>query len=316
MFDIKQAQPTHHLLDQAAEWISRVSEPLILIGSSTAQLNVRYDLIEFAMQLGIPVISTIAAENIIPKHHLLSLGTVDSPKAHIRCGFDWADLVITVGYNTTECAAHHWNPDGDLPVLHISTSSTHVNRYYQPKMELIGNVSQLLCGLMQRVNRDNKPASYFSNSADRGQIKVNPLSPSKSGDFESYTLQSSDQTVLMKVSAGAVEDLSVHHFRTNRLHVLQGTVVLVVLQNGCYEYTTLSDHKPMAVEIPPGVPHCVVNLSTDSCLIMNAVTQHGPADERDYSSLKPPFPYDIAKALQLLEKAQCFHTHRPILRVL
>ena len=85
----------------------------------------------------------------------------NSPQTHSRYGFDWADLVITVGCDAVECAPQYWNPDGDIPILHIDSSSAKLSHYYRPNLELIGNLSNLLANLSKLANRDGKEDSYF-----------------------------------------------------------------------------------------------------------------------------------------------------------
>ena len=149
-----------------------------------------------------------------------------------------------------------------------------------------------------------------------GQVQVHPLTSERSGSSEFYTLQQSDQTLLVEVGAWVIEDLFMHHFQTDQLLVVRGSLVLVVLQNCCYDYIPLSSHKPTVVQIPPGVPHSAINLSPDPCMVMNAVLRHGPSHERDYRPSKPPFPYDIARALQVLKETTGVESHYPMLKVL
>lgn len=148
------------------------------------------------------------------------------------------------------------------------------------------------------------------------RVTVHTLASEKSGSSEFYTSQPSDQTILVEVGAGVVEDLFVHRFHTDQLLVVRGSLVLVMLQNRRYEYIALSAHKPTVVKIPPGVPHGAINLSSDPCVVVNAVLRHGPPHERDYCPLKPPFPYDKAQAQQLLEETIGDHYHHPVLEVL
>lgn len=152
--------PAPQLFAQAAKWIGWVHTPFILVGNDAIKANVRDELIEFATQLGIPVASTVMAKGIIPETHPLSLGTVASSQTHNRHGFDWADLVITVGCSARECTPQYWNPDGDIPILHISDTPAEVNRHYQTDLELVGDLSDLLTGLLKLADRQGKLDTY------------------------------------------------------------------------------------------------------------------------------------------------------------
>lgn len=154
------ANVTSHLLEQVARRISRVHTPLIIAGSGILQKRTTASLVEFAARLEIPVSSTVAAMGSIPNTHPLWIGPINSPEIYSRYGFDWVDLVIAVGCDLVECAPEYWNPDGDIPILHISTSSATKNAYYHPTLELVGNLSYLLSDLSRRTNRQGKGVAY------------------------------------------------------------------------------------------------------------------------------------------------------------
>lgn len=148
------------------------------------------------------------------------------------------------------------------------------------------------------------------------QITLHPLSSETSGSSEFYELQRSDQMILVEVGAGVIEDLFVHHFQTDQLLVVKGSLVIVTLQNRRYEYHALSEHTRTIIKIPPGIPHSAINLSHEPCRVVNSVLRHGPSHERDYCPMKPPFPYDIAKAMQVLRTATGDHYQYPMLKAL
>jgi uncharacterized RmlC-like cupin family protein len=138
----------------------------------------------------------------------------------------------------------------------------------------------------------------------QSNVEVYPLTSIKGGMAEFYTPQSSHETMLVQIPAGTVDDLFVHHFQTDQLLVVRGSFVLVVLQNRCYQYIPLSEQQPKVVRIPKGIPHGAINLSHETCVLVNAVLRHGPVDERDYRPLKRPFPYDMAAAQMALQSLE------------
>jgi hypothetical protein len=132
------------------------------------------------------------------------------------------------------------------------------------------------------------------------QVEIRQLDSIKGGMVEFYTPQASHETMLAQVPAQMIDDLFVHHFQTDQLLVVRGSMVLVILQNRQYQYIPLSDRHPVVVKIPPGIPHGAINLKPEPCVLVNAVLRHGAAYEKDYRPLRKPFPYDIAKAEALL----------------
>ncbi|AFZ53614.1 cupin domain-containing protein [Cyanobacterium aponinum UTEX 3222] len=108
-----------------------------------------------------------------------------------------------------------------------------------------------------------------------------------------YTPQSSHETMLVQIPPHTIDDLFVHHFQTDQLLVVKGNFVLVVLQNRQYQYLHLTENNPQVITIPPGIPHGAINLSNDSCLLVNAVLRHGETHVKDYQPIKRPFAYNL-----------------------
>jgi dTDP-4-dehydrorhamnose 3,5-epimerase-like enzyme len=135
----------------------------------------------------------------------------------------------------------------------------------------------------------------------RSGVEIFPLASVRGGMAEFYTPQSSHETMLVNVPAGTIDELFVHHFQTDQLLVVRGSFVLIVLQNRKYQYIPLSETQPTIVKIPPGVPHGAINLSTEPCVLVNAVLRHGPACDRDYRPLRRPIPYDMNRVKRLLQ---------------
>lgn len=115
----------------------------------------------------------------------------------------------------------------------------------------------------------------------------------------------SQETMLVTIEPGTVEELFVHHYQTDQLLVVQGAVVLVVLQNRNYQYIVMSDCEPVVVKIPPGIPHGVINPTAKPCIMLNGVLRHGAAHERDYRPQKRPFPYDMEAVKTRLTEFHC-----------
>jgi mannose-6-phosphate isomerase-like protein (cupin superfamily) len=134
------------------------------------------------------------------------------------------------------------------------------------------------------------------------QVEIRSLDSFKGGMVEFYTPQSSHETILVQIAPHTIDDVFVHHFQTDQLLVVRGSFVLVILQNRQYRYIPLSQDYPQVVTIPPGVPHGAINVSSEPCVLVNAVLRHGAPHERDYLPIKQPFPYDLHIAQTALEQ--------------
>lgn len=137
------------------------------------------------------------------------------------------------------------------------------------------------------------------------QIEIRQLESVKGGMTQFYTPQSSHETVLVQIPAGTIEELFVHRFQTDQLLVVRGSFVLVVLQNRCYQYIPLSEAQPVIAKIPPGIAHGAINLSSEPCVLVNAVLRHGPVHEQDYRPRRKPFPYNLEEAQTKLNEHIC-----------
>ena len=127
-------------------------------------------------------------------------------------------------------------------------------------------------------------------------IEVRYLESMKGGMTSFFTPQTSNETMLVQIPANTVEDLFVHKSQTDQLLVAKGRFVLVTLINKQYQYTPLSEEYPAVVTIPPGVLHGAINVSSEPCVVVNAVIRHREPQELDYVVRKKPFPYDLKAA--------------------
>jgi dTDP-4-dehydrorhamnose 3,5-epimerase-like enzyme len=136
-------------------------------------------------------------------------------------------------------------------------------------------------------------------------LEIRPLASIQGGMAQFYTPQSSNETMLVQIPAGTIDDLFVHKSQTDQLLVVKGSFVLVTLINRQYQYIPLSEHKPQVIIIPPGVLHGAINLASEPCVVVNAVLRHRPPQERDYIPQKRPFPYDFTKVAQVIQESNC-----------
>ena len=127
-------------------------------------------------------------------------------------------------------------------------------------------------------------------------IEIRYLESMKGGMTSFFTPQTSNETMLVQIPGNTVEDLFVHKSQTDQLLVAKGRFVLVTLINKQYQYTPLSEEYPAVVTIPPGVLHGAINVSSEPCVVVNAVIRHREPQELDYVVRKKPFPYDLKAA--------------------
>jgi acetolactate synthase-1/2/3 large subunit len=145
-------------LEKAAEAIAKAKNPIILAGNAVLRGHASEALTEFATQLTIPVANTFMGKGAIPYAHRMALWTVGlQQRDFISCGFDSTDLVIAVGYDLVEFSPKRWNPDGQIPIIHIGQMPAEIDSSYIPIAEVVGDISDSLVEILKRATRQGKP---------------------------------------------------------------------------------------------------------------------------------------------------------------
>ncbi|MEA5574229.1 dTDP-4-dehydrorhamnose 3,5-epimerase [Calothrix sp. UHCC 0171] len=139
-------------------------------------------------------------------------------------------------------------------------------------------------------------------------IEIRYLESIKGGMAQFFTPQASNETMLVQVPAGAVDDLFVHKSQTDQILVVKGEFVLVTLIDKKYQYIPLSETQPAVVKIPPGVLHGAINFSSLPCVVVNAVLRHRPPQPNDYIPRPRPYEYDLDVAKSALESLSVIST--------
>ena len=144
-------------IEAAAAMISYAKNPVILAGSSVIRNGAAETLTKFAKKLKLPVINTMMAKGAIPFDNKYSLWTVGIPWDDYQTKLlEEASLIIAVGYDIIEYAPSKWN-NGDADIIHIDTLPADINKNYQPKVEVVGNIPDALSRIMKKAARLQEP---------------------------------------------------------------------------------------------------------------------------------------------------------------
>ncbi len=151
-----------HSINEASLAISKAKFPLILVGNGAIRANASEALTEFCTHLNIPVANTFMGKGAIPYTHPLSLWTTGlKQRDFISCAFDRTDLVIAIGYDLIEYSPKKWNPQGNIPIIHISANPAEIDSSYIPLVEVVGDISDSLLEIVRRCERGEKPDPYI-----------------------------------------------------------------------------------------------------------------------------------------------------------
>jgi len=159
--EIEKVYASFKSIERAAHAISHAQNPLILVGNGAIRGHASEALTTFATQLNIPVANTFMGKGVIPYTHALALWTVGlQQRDFINCGFDHTDLVICVGYDLIEYSPKRWNPNGDIPIVHINMCPAEIDSSYIPVAEVIGDVTDSLNEILKRSDRAGHANPY------------------------------------------------------------------------------------------------------------------------------------------------------------
>jgi acetolactate synthase-1/2/3 large subunit len=150
-------------IESAAKAIFAAKCPVILAGSSAVRAHASEAVTEFAEKLKIPVIHTMMAKGIIPCDSRYFLGPIGlTQKDYTNKVLEKSDLVIAIGYDIVEYAPLKWNNDRHRQIIHIDARPAHINKLFQPVIEIVGDISRSLRQIIGRVNRSDEPEYAFS----------------------------------------------------------------------------------------------------------------------------------------------------------
>ena len=91
--------------------IREAKYPLLMAGNGVIRAGPSDALRQFAEKLNIPVANTFMAKGVVPFSHPLWLGAVGlQARDYVSCGFDRADVIVSVGYDMVEYHPNRWNP--------------------------------------------------------------------------------------------------------------------------------------------------------------------------------------------------------------
>ena len=142
----------------AAALVNAAKHPVILAGSSAVRAQGADAITHFAEGLRIPVVTTMMAKGVIPCNSPYAAGTIGIPQMDYQNEMlDEADLVVCIGYDLVEYAPRKWNHRPDRPLVHIDATMAHVNSYYQPSVQVVGDIASALSWMGERCDRHEEP---------------------------------------------------------------------------------------------------------------------------------------------------------------
>jgi len=155
---IRRSAPDYKALNQTIELIKQSKKPLVLAGNGAIRKRATKQLRLFLEKTGLAVCNTFMAKGAAGYEYPYNLFTVGmQARDYVTCAFEEADLVIAIGYDIVEYSPRHWNPDGDKPIVHIDFDQAEVDYWYNPHVEVVGDLANTLWELNERIDSEIEP---------------------------------------------------------------------------------------------------------------------------------------------------------------
>jgi len=139
--------PDARCIIKAADLINEAQLPLIVLSSGANRNQVCRQLAHFINRTGIYAIHTQMGKGVLSDESEYSLFAAGIHRRdYVNCGIDMADLIITIGYNIVEYPPYVWNQHLDKKIINVDFAEAAVDKYYNPAIDIIGDIS---CSLRQ-----------------------------------------------------------------------------------------------------------------------------------------------------------------------
>ncbi|MCX5806418.1 MAG: acetolactate synthase AlsS [Proteobacteria bacterium] len=151
------------LIKKAAEIINKAKMPVIFAGVFSSRHEVTDSLRRFLNEYPVPLVNTYQAAGVLPRElfncYAGSLGLFQNQPGDRL--LKEADVVITVGFDPVEYDPEVWNKKRKGIIISIDEHSPVIDRYYQPEIELLGDIAANVDKLSRHlITRSDDPTAH------------------------------------------------------------------------------------------------------------------------------------------------------------
>ncbi|WHQ37171.1 acetolactate synthase AlsS [Spiroplasma sp. SV19] len=126
--------------------IKQAKLPVLLLGMRSSDAVTTAAIRKIVEKTKLPVVETFQAAGVISRdleqHFYGRVGLFKNQPGDIL--LDHADLVIAIGYDPVEYDPKVWNKNKDSKIIHIDEVIADIDNYYQPTLELVGDIAKTL----------------------------------------------------------------------------------------------------------------------------------------------------------------------------
>jgi acetolactate synthase-1/2/3 large subunit len=149
---VRRPSPDYKAIDQTVTLLKQSRRPLIIAGNGAIRKLASKHLTAFIEKYKIPVACTFMGKGAVSDKMEQSLFAIGLGfRDYILEAVETADLILIVGCDIAEYDPEKWNPKGDKNIIHIDFVTAEVYTHYNPKVEVIGDISGTLWELHSKL---------------------------------------------------------------------------------------------------------------------------------------------------------------------
>ena len=163
--------PTRSTLHDASKMILNSNAPVILVGNGCIRNNASNIIRRFANLTGFYSMNTFMGKGVISDNSPTHMGTIGIKESDYALhALKLADVVISIGYDLVEYSPKNWNGSNLKKIIHIDSTSAEVDNYYNPDIEISGDLNLTINLLMNSVKRYQNEIQ--TNSINKQEITL------------------------------------------------------------------------------------------------------------------------------------------------
>jgi acetolactate synthase-1/2/3 large subunit len=140
-------------IQSAIAMIRSAENPVLFIGQGVLWAQATQELIAFAENAAIPVMTTILGKSAFPESHALALGSAGpAVTGMVEHFLNKADLVIAIGAGLTRTLASREIPKGKK-IIQVSLDEEDINAEYHVDLAVLGDAKLVLSQLLEEYAR-------------------------------------------------------------------------------------------------------------------------------------------------------------------
>ncbi|HLR63513.1 MAG TPA: acetolactate synthase large subunit [Lentibacillus sp.] len=236
------------IIEQAVTMIEKAEHPLILAGNGISRQQAAEEFRAFVRKVRIPVVHSFMGKGAISWEDDLSLLTAGiGGNDYITCGFNEADLIITVGFDIAEYPPKNWNRS-NTQIIHVDTEEAETDANYPVALNILGDIPVNLQKLGENIKTPNKDITWVSNVRKQALDELEAFQKDTHFPVKPQKIISDLRTVLNE-DAIAISDVGAHKMWMARMyHTYQPNTCLI--SNGLAS---------MGVAVPSAIAAKMVN---------------------------------------------------------